>query len=84
VTTADMTKVRTMAAASEYRGDAQSPLWIGVAVAEVLGLDVDEDKKRIKALIKTWLGNGVLKIERRKDAETRHERAFVVPGDMEN
>jgi hypothetical protein len=82
VTTADMMRVRVMATEADYRNDPQSPDWIGKAVAEVLDLDVVEDKRRIKALLKTWIGNGVLAIEQRVDAETRHKRSFVVPGVM--
>jgi len=52
-----------------------------MAVAEVLNLDIERDRKRIKTLVKTWISTGVLKVERRKDA-TRRERSYVVPGDM--
>lgn len=34
--------------------------WIGSVVADVCGLDVDEDKARIKALIKSWMASGAL------------------------
>jgi hypothetical protein len=50
----DMLKVRAMAAEGEYRSDTQSPDWIGRAVAEVLNLDAEDDKARIKALGKVW------------------------------
>jgi hypothetical protein len=81
VSTADMMKVRVMATENDYRNDPQSADWIGNAVAEVLDLDVDKDKKRIKAIIKTWISSGVLKIERRKDA-FRHAKSYAVPGEM--
>jgi hypothetical protein len=80
VTTAHMTQVRGLAADGEYRSDAQSPLWIGEAVAEVLGLDAVDHKKRIRALLKVWIDTGVLKVEQRKDS-TRRQRSYVVPGD---
>jgi hypothetical protein len=83
VTTADMMRVRTLAASGEYRGDVQSPSWIGHAVAEVLDLDIVDDKKRIKALLKVWVETGVLKIEQRKDAHGK-VRSHVVPGDWHN
>lgn len=69
-----------MAAEGEYRSDTQSPDWIGRAVAEVLGLNTDDDRPRIKALLKVWIANRVLKTVTRKDA-TRHEKTFVVPGE---
>ena len=81
VTTADLMRVRVMAGEGDYRSDPQSDDWIGKAVAEVLDLDAVEDKKRIKALLKKWIDNGVLAVEQRPDA-TRRERAFVVPGVM--
>ncbi|WP_441256200.1 AAA family ATPase [Bradyrhizobium sp. 482_C4_N1_1] len=83
VTTADMMRVRLMAAKGEYRSDPQSGDWIGKIVADVLGLDIEADKKRIKAIVKTWMSNGVLAVERRKDA-TRRERSYVVPGEMDD
>ena len=71
-----------MAAEGAYRTSAQSPDWIGNAVAEVLNLDVedDNDRARIKALLKTWFKNGVLRKVERKD-ENRNMRPFVGPGE---
>jgi hypothetical protein len=80
VTTAHMTQVRGLASDGEYRADPQSPLWIGEAVAEVLGLDVVDHKKRIKSLLKVWIDTNVLKVEPRKDAN-RKVRLHVIPGD---
>jgi hypothetical protein len=67
------------AASGRYRADPQSPVWIGVAVADVLQLDPVRDAKRIKAILKQWFANGALKKETRKD-EQSHNRSFVVPG----
>ena len=53
VTTAHMTAVRAMAGEGAYRSDPQSADWIGKAVAEVLDLDLEADKRRIKALLKS-------------------------------
>jgi hypothetical protein len=82
VTTADLMRVRVLTAETDYRNDSQSADWIGNAVAEVLGLDVAADKKRIKTLLKTWISSGVLAIDRRVDPATRHKRSYVVPGTM--
>ena len=79
VTPDHMRRVRDMAREGEYRADPRSPDWIGHAVAEVLDLDPEDDKARIKAVLKAWLANGVFKVAKRKD-ETRRERSFVVPG----
>jgi hypothetical protein len=46
-----------------------------------MGLDPNKpgDRKRIATIIKTWISNGVLAVEKRKD-ENRHDREFIVPG----
>jgi len=79
VTTAHLDKVRALAAAGDYRADAQSPDWIGRAAAEVIGLDADDDKARIKAVLKVWYANGALIKVERKDYKGM-ERTFVAPG----
>jgi hypothetical protein len=38
-----------------------------------------KDLARIKQIVKTWIKNGVLTIEKRKDSN-RKDREFVVPG----
>jgi hypothetical protein len=82
ITTDHMHLVRDKAAKGQYRKDSRSEDWIGRAVAEVTGLDPDDDAdlKQIKAMLKVWFSNGVLATEERLDAE-RHKRVFVVPGD---
>jgi RecA-family ATPase len=65
----------------EYRASSQARNWAGLAVAEVLGLDLDRkaDKARVAGLLKLWIENGALAKERRQD-EHREEREFIVPG----
>ncbi|MDB5637761.1 MAG: hypothetical protein JWP51_2669 [Bradyrhizobium sp.] len=82
VSTADMMRVRVMAAETDYRNDSQSGDWIGNAVAEVLDIDVVAEKRRIKTLLKAWIANGVLAVECRVDPASRHRRSYVVPGPM--
>jgi hypothetical protein len=81
ITVDHMHRVRTMAAEGAYRKDTQSDDWIGRAVAEVVGLDADDDadRRQIKAVLKTWFANGVLDVQDRKD-EHRKNRVFIVPG----
>jgi hypothetical protein len=82
VTPDHMHRVRAMAAGGQYREDPQAANWIGIAVADVLGLNAKErvDKKQINAVLKTWFKNGVLAAETRKDEKTRKRRKYVVPG----
>jgi hypothetical protein len=86
VSTADMHKCRTLAQTGTYRLDSRSAEWIGYVIAEVLNIKVahgadnnGKDLARIKQIMKTWIKNGVLTIEKRKDS-SRKERQFVVPG----
>ena len=81
VSVADMHWVRDEVRNGSYRESARSPEWLGLALADRLGLDADNagDRKRINAILKTWVANGVLDIESRKD-ESRKERKFYVPG----
>lgn len=55
--------------------------WVGVPVAGALRLDANDPahRSRIKRLLNTWLKEGALKVERRKDGN--HEsRPYVVVG----
>ena len=58
----------------------QSPDWAGRIVAETLGLDATEDKKRISKLIETWIGSGALVKTDRPDAQ-RKPRPCVEVGE---
>ncbi|KKW89418.1 AAA family ATPase [Sphingobium chungbukense] len=81
VTVEHIAQVQRIIADGEWRENAQSNQWAGRAVAEALGLDADAkaDKGRIKSILRQWIANGVLKVERRKD-RNREERPFVVVG----
>lgn len=81
VTTAHLDAVIARARSGEYRDSPQSPDWVGNVVAEVVGLDLAKgaDRKKISALIRSWLGTKVLKIIDGKDKKRRPAR-FVVPG----
>lgn len=54
--------------------------WAGVAVADVLGLDVVADRKRIKKMIEAWLKFGALKKVKIADAK-RMERPCLEVGE---
>lgn len=77
---------RSLAATGEYRTDMRSPNWIGYALATRLnipishgGLNDPGQIERIKTIIKTWIANKVLKVDRRKDRDGK-ERDFIAPG----
>ncbi len=82
VTADHMRRVREIARAGDHRADPQAENWIGNVVAEVLDLEPSDknDRTRIRAILKAWIANGVLKVVQRRD-ETRRERSFVEPGE---
>jgi len=81
ITTQHMHAVREKARTGEWRKDSKSDEWIGHVVAEILGLDTEneDDLNKIKAILKTWFGNKVLDTATRKD-DHRKQRQFVIPG----
>jgi hypothetical protein len=78
VTTQDLLAVQQAVNGGQWRQDARSPEWAGIAIAKVLGLDMGDaaDKAKVKALIKTWIENKALKIVEKEDG-SRHVRPFV-------
>ena len=70
VTTRDAMKVqRIVGQALEdgdpYKQSVQAKMWVGVAVAEVLDLDVEKkhEKAKIRAIVKQWLETDVLRVD---------------------
>ncbi|MDP3673640.1 MAG: hypothetical protein Q8R44_00870 [Novosphingobium sp.] len=83
VTTEHLRSVQAFIANGEWRDNPQSGDWAGKAVAEVLGLDLDDkaDKAKTGSILKTWIRNGALRIERRRCPKRREDKNFVVSGD---
>ncbi|WP_081996254.1 AAA family ATPase [Croceibacterium mercuriale] len=63
----------------EWRENVQAKNWVGHLVARVAGLSAENDKARIKALIRTWKKTGALAVEHRAD-KNGDDRPFVVVG----
>ncbi|TFV71691.1 hypothetical protein E4K64_25525 [Bradyrhizobium frederickii] len=61
-----------------WRESSQSPEWVGIAVARVLGLDVNKktDKARIAGMVRTWRAAGSLVVVEGKDAKGK-PRPFI-------
>jgi hypothetical protein len=57
----DIKAIQDKVAGGERRESAQAKAWVGNAVADALGLDLTEPatRARVKALVKTWLQEGV-------------------------
>ncbi|AZO79613.1 MULTISPECIES: AAA family ATPase [unclassified Bosea (in: a-proteobacteria)] len=64
-----------------YRHDSRASNWIGFAIGDVLGLDVDRkaDREQVNRVLRIWIENGALAIERRQD-EQRKMRSYIIPG----
>lgn len=54
--------------------------WIGAVVADVCGLDVDEDRAKIKALVKSWMGSGSL-VKGEFEDQHRKKRPVILVGE---
>jgi hypothetical protein len=86
VTINDMELAIALARTGEYRADSRSPAWFGYPLAKEMGIKIfaggtndKQDIYKINSIIKTWLKNGVLDTEGRKD-EKSVDRAFIVVG----
>jgi len=86
ITATDMELARTLARTGAYRSDRRSPEWFGYALGKQLNLTVShdgptdpKDLASIQSILKKWLENKVLEIEKRKD-DGRKERSFIIPG----
>jgi len=82
VTAADLAHVQGLIRDGEWREDVRSKQWVGLAVADVLGLDAREEsvKAKIQTMLATWIENKELKVVERADAH-RKLRKFIEVGD---
>jgi hypothetical protein len=65
--------------AGDWGESVQAKDWVGHAAASALSLDAEKDKGRIKSLLKTWISNKALVVEKRPTLKGR-EKPFVVVG----
>jgi hypothetical protein len=87
MTAAKMRECRKVVQGGAFRASAQSPDWVGYAVAKTLDIELDpknpehnkEGRAKVKGVLKTWFRNKVLDTEERED-RTRQKRKFVIPG----
>ncbi|HTJ58246.1 MAG TPA: AAA family ATPase [Devosiaceae bacterium] len=82
VTTGDLQRVQVAMASGEWKENAQAKNWAGRAVADTLDLDLTDPSARakVKAMLKEWTANGVLRIVRKPD-EYRRDCPFVEVGE---
>jgi hypothetical protein len=72
-------KVAAVIKGGVWKASSQAKNWAGIAVAEALGLDVkDEDNKaKIKAVLKMYIKAGTLVEIERHDSERREKKMFI-------
>ncbi len=60
----DLRKVQAAVGEGQWRASAQSPEWVGVPIAKVLGLNLSNKahKSKVAGLIKTWIGTEMLSV----------------------
>jgi hypothetical protein len=63
-----------------YHSNAKT--WVGIPLAARLRLDPEDkaDRAKLRKILKTWLGNGVIELDRRDAPDHRHGCDFVKPG----
>lgn len=81
ITVTHLKRVQQAVGADKWKHDQRSPEWVGRAVADVLALDPDEkrDRVRIALLIKEWIKNDVLRVVEDYDKK-RMLKKFVEVG----
>lgn len=64
------------------RASSQAKNWVGILIAETLGMDLEKrsDKARVLAIIKRWLAEDVLRQETHMDRRTGREVPVIVAG----
>jgi hypothetical protein len=72
---------RSAIAAGEWRENVQSANWVGVPIAGVLGVDLEDaqGKSKVKEIVRTWIKEGVLEVVNGFD-HNRKPKLFVVVG----
>lgn len=85
ITTADLQRVQSAVSGGSWKFDPQSEDWVGLAVADVLDLDVSDrkgkDAGRVKQLLKKWIENRLLEKVTKRCEKARRDKPFVVAGE---
>jgi hypothetical protein len=66
-------------AKKDHRMSPQSPDWVGIPIAGVLGLEPKGDRRIIENIIKNWLRDGWLVAVEKVD-KTRHAKEYIEVG----
>jgi len=68
------------------RESSQSKNWVGVPIADMLGIDISEKKGKAKvsSIVKMWIKTNVLAVERITDPRQAREVSVIVVGEWIN
>jgi RecA-family ATPase len=87
----DAKRIQQIVAEAHSNGEplkesSQSPNWVGVAVANMLDIDISDKKGRSKvgAIVRTWLRTNVLTTEKVFDKKKGREMPVIVVGEWIN
>ena len=82
LTTHDLLAVQEAVNGKNYRENVQAKDWIGYAIGGVLGLDCGDPQERakVRAILKTWIANGALKVRKMTD-ERGKDRPVIEVGE---
>lgn len=66
-----------------YRESSQSPKWIGLAVADLIEVDISDkaERHKVSSIIKTWIKTNVLAVGRAVNSKTGREYPTIIPGE---
>lgn len=78
----DLKAVQQAIHGKKHRRDVRADDWVGIAIADILNLDLelDEDKEKVKSCLRIWLKTGALKEVSVQD-ENRKKRKIVEVGE---
>jgi hypothetical protein len=68
------------------RESSQSTSWVGIPIADMLGIDISEKKGKAKLtlILKTWLRTNVLTVEKMFDQKKGRDVPIIVVGEWIN
>jgi hypothetical protein len=68
------------------RESSQSPSWVGIPIADMLGIDITDKKgkSKVSSILKTWIRTNVLAVEKVLDQKKGRDVPVVVVGEWIN
>jgi hypothetical protein len=78
VTASDLRRIQTRVGQGRWRENIQAKDWVGIAVAEVLGLELKTDRRRIAVMLKVWIKNGAFIVVQERDRKGTRRPCVVV------